>query len=190
MKKIALKTQIKIFLPLFLIGILTSCSNDDYHIEIPEGEHEEPVKIILNFESLPSNLKKSYVYQVSDGETEPPVTVINLTSGVYKVNIQFFSLNGDDLTDEIFDTDKDEHFVYFSKLNNSNVSIAYADDDATDSGGNKIGRKTIWTLTAGNTPQFVYLIHQPAVKDPNALSAGQLGGEIDLEAHFEVESAQ
>ena len=186
MKKNSIKTKIKLFLSLFLIGIVTSCSNDDYHVEVPEGEHEEPVKIVLNFQSLTSDLEKSYVYQVSDGTTEPPVTVINLPEGTYLVDIQLFALNGDDLTDEIFGTDKDEHFMYFSKLNNSNVSISYADDDTTDSNGVKIGKKTIWTLTAGDSPQFVYLIHQPAVKDPDALSAAQLGGEIDLEAHFEV----
>ncbi len=189
-----LKLTIKINLILFLSGLflsgLTSCSSHDDYLdsaEIPDGEHEEPAKLVLNFQSTTSNLAKSYVYEVPEGTTEPVITQItNLPAGTYDVSVQMFAADGEDLTDEIFGHDKDEHFVYYSKVKNSNVNITYADDDVRDSNQVQIGKKTVWTLSQGESPQIVYLSHQPAVKNPNAVSIEQLGGEIDLEAHFNI----
>ncbi len=193
-----LNLTIKTTLAFSLFGLLTtgfiSCSsNDDYldKVETPEGDHEEPVKLVLNFQSTTSSLAKSYVYEVPEGTTEPVITQItNLPAGTYNVSIQMFAADGEDLTDEIFGHDKDEHFVYYSKINNSNVNITYAGDDVRDSNQIQLGQKTVWTLSQGESPQIIYLVHQPAVKDPNAPSVQQLGGEIDLEAHFNIKVTQ
>lgn len=185
--KINTINRIAIYFSVLITTIfLSSCLDNDVPTA-PAHEHEEPTKITLRFENAntPSSVFV-YSYQVVEGSTEQPtVAISNLTSGIYKVSVQLFS-NEEDITDEIFGEDKDDHFVFYQTSDGNNVQISYADNDVIDSNNNKVGKNTIWNITPGNSNVTVYLLHQPNNKNPNATSTSQLGGEIDLESKFSI----
>ncbi|MDR2121617.1 MAG: hypothetical protein LBP34_00695 [Flavobacteriaceae bacterium] len=197
MKKL-IQTNIKNTIALFIsfIFILTSaisCSDDDDSVvadiknSVPEHEHAEITKVVLKFTDA---AKKEYKfdYVAPEGTTTLPITEVNVPAGTYDVEISFHYPHGDhfhSITDEVFIDDADDHFVLYQKIDGPKIDIVYADDDAIDTLGNKLGRYTTWTIS-GEGKVYIHLIHQPVKKDPNALSAAQLGGEIDLEAHFDV----
>lgn len=177
-----------------LLSILLSCSSndrDDILNSLPEHDHDEMTKVILQFRnSLDPTLIREFVYEVPEGTTDVPVTNINLPSGTYNVEIKFYAQHDNhlhDVTDEIFIEDADDHFVLYQKLNSNGLNISYAENDNIDTLGRKLGHHTVWTVEdQALSTVYIYLLHQPAKKDPNTSSAALLGGEIDLEAHFNV----
>ncbi|MDR1877531.1 MAG: hypothetical protein LBQ84_07895 [Flavobacteriaceae bacterium] len=201
MKKITY-TKIKniaLLLATFTLVLTTtfSCSSDDDKDDIinkePEHEHDEITKIILQFiDKTDTSIVHEFAYEAPEGTTVLPITDVNLPAGTYDVEISFYSPHNDhfhNVTDDIFIDDADDHFVFYHKVNASGLDIVYADDDKVDTSGNKLGHRTIWTLSSGGKATvYIYLLHQPAQKDTNAISTSQLGGEIDLEAHFSLEA--
>lgn len=188
-----LLTYFSVFLIIF-IGFISCSSDDKYDIinSIPEHEHEEISKIVLKFINLTDpTLVREFSYQVKEGTTELPLTLVNIPAGTYNVETYFYSAHGDhihDVTDEIFIEDAEDHFVYYQKLNNSQINIKYAAEDRVDAQGRKLGHKTLWNVPKEGGMVYLYLMHQSADKNPDAPSAGQLGGEIDIEAHFEIKT--
>jgi hypothetical protein len=181
---------------IFISMATFSCSSedkDDIINSVPDHEHDEISKIVLKFSDIadPSVIQE-FIYEVPEGTTELPVTDINLPEGTYTAEINFYAPHGDhyhNVTDEIFMEDADDHFVFYQEIDSSGLTIAYAEDDRVDTLGRKLGYRTVWTLSQnGGGKIYIYLIHQPAKKDPNAPSAGQLGGEIDMEAHFNIKA--
>lgn len=178
---------------LFLSTLLCCSSNDrdDIRNSLPEHDHDEMTKVVLQFRnSLDPNLIREFVYEVPEGTTNVPITNINLPAGTYNVEIKFYAQHDHhlhDVTDEIFIEDADDHFVLYKKINSNGLSISYADNDNIDTLGRKLGHYTVWTVEDQSlTTVYIYLLHQPAKKDPDISSAALLGGEIDLEAHFDV----
>ncbi|MXO32468.1 hypothetical protein [Apibacter sp. B2912] len=183
------------WLPLTLLLVtIFSCSShdrDDILNSLPEHDHDEMSKVILQFRnSSDPNLIREYVYEVPEGSNEIPITDISLPTGTYNVEIKFYSQHENhlhDVTDEIFIEDADDHFVFYQKVDSKGLSITYADHDNIDTLGRKLGHHTVWTVEdQAFSTVYIYLLHQPAKKDPEATSAALLGGEIDLEAHFNV----
>ncbi|MGM5630886.1 hypothetical protein O2K51_08270 [Apibacter raozihei] len=193
-KSISLKVALFSVFTILLSLAITSCSSSDRNDitdSIPEHEHDEISKVVLQFreKNSPATIYE-VTYEVPEGTTVLPVADVNLPAGEYLVETHFYSPHDDhfhDVTDEIFIQDADDHFVFYQKLNTSNVSIVYADDDRIDTLGRKLGFKTVWTIQAGATGQvYLYLMHQPAEKKQDAVSTDELGGEIDLEAHYKI----
>lgn len=184
-----------VVLTLILTTIL-SCSSDDRDNilnSIPEHDHDEISKIVLRFRNSDDpNLIREFKYEVPDGNTEFPITDINLPRGTYEAEIKFYTIHKNhehDVTDEIFIDDADDHFVLYQKVNSKGLNITYADSDKIDTLGQKLGYYTIWEVGEEAISKiYIYLLHQPAKKDPNVSSAALLGGEIDLEAHFNLET--
>ena len=110
-----------VVLTLILTTIL-SCSSDDRDDilnSIPEHDHDEISKIVLRFRNSDDpNLIREFKYEVPDGNTEFPITDINLPRGTYEAEIKFYTIHKNhehDVTDEIFIDDADDHFVLYRK---------------------------------------------------------------------------
>lgn len=177
---------------LSLLGFVTSCSSDDDHVVQPEHEHEEVSKIVLHFTNInkPSEIIE-IPYEVPEGSTQYPLAKINLPAGSYNVEAHLFAHENDqyhEITEEIFKHDADDHFIFYQILNGKGLTIDYTNNDYVDTAGNKLGYNTVWTVTdeANNLPVYLYLLHQPANKKQDAVSLQELGGNIDLEAHYQL----
>ena len=99
---------------------------------------------------------------------EDPLKIINITEEIIK--------------------EADLHQVFYditNELSGSGFSIESATNDTSDSSGNPLLLKTIWTTSGEISGDVVgYLFHEPTSK--NGTTRSDFGGTIDIEIEFEV----
>ena len=203
-KNIIIKPLIAISLFLFII----SCSKSD---PVPVHEQEAFTLVTLEVTKVGSTETIPYDFEVEGhdhghdhgheeeeeeeddhDDHEGEHTEIELeANSIYNVSILFYNdedpLKIINLTEEII-KEADLHQVFYditNELSGSGFSIESATNDTSDSSGNPLLLKTIWTTSGEISGDVVgYLFHEPTSKTGTTRS--DFGGAIDIEIEFEV----
>lgn len=164
------------------ITLAVQCSKDDHDHpeEIHEGEEINRVTLTITDSS-----NNAVPVTWNEGATVPTITLN--ANATYNVSIQFFDASDasdvEDITEEVVE-EADEHQVFYA-VAGANVTIASADNDTSDSNGNSLLLKTVWTTAAAGSGTIrAYLIHEPTTK--TATTRDGFGGETDVEVDFPV----
>lgn len=187
-----MKTIKYIFLSILSLALFTNCSSDDDNND-PQAINEEEVITTLKVTLVPLTGGDTITFTTQDldgdGPDAPVVTVSgDLTASTsYTGSVQVLNeleSPAENITLEVLEEDEDHQFFYtFS--NNSDVSVAYTDQDEN---GNPIGVSFTLTTNAARTDDTLTVIlkHEPN-KDAQGVSDGDItnaGGETDVEASF------
>ena len=172
----------KIFTKLCLVIFILSCSKDE-----PEVVNEEELitRVTLTVNKEGEAEKQVYAWNL-DGEKETDIILEN--NAVYEATISFENASNpndiEDITAEVIE-EADDHYVFFEKVNLSDLTIESSTSDIKDSKGIALNVKTKWTTSvAGSGIVRVYLIHLPTTKAGDARA--DFGGETDVSVDFSI----
>ncbi|MCH1609291.1 MAG: hypothetical protein L7S52_05990 [Flavobacteriaceae bacterium] len=181
----------------FLLPI--SCSKDN---DTPEHIHEEELitRVTLKIKKQGSaDAAVTYTWnddheeeghsEEEEGHDEDGVHVELEANSTYEVEVGFFNASDpadiEDITEEV-KAEADEHQVFLELIEIQGLSIVAAANDSTDSNGNPLFLKSVWTTTAVSAGEVrVYLIHEPTAKSGS--TRNDFGGEIDVKVDFHVD---
>ncbi|MDP9960079.1 hypothetical protein [Chryseobacterium lathyri] len=187
-----MKKIFNITLLLLAAVLLFSCRNDD-NTDIPEDihEHEEISKLEVTIADNAGGTPQVITY--IGGVANKKIILQN--GKTYNVSLDFQTIHDDhshSANDEIIE-EKDEHFITY-KFAGVNVNVKRAADDIVRTDGNKLGLKTVWTVTGApsNATANIKLIHAPSAVNQNSPSADNqqgttTGGESDVDALIGVQ---
>ena len=176
-----LKNKISFFTMALLLSItLVQCSKDEEPEVINEEEEITTVELIVQKQG---GTATTLTYE--DGGSIPTITLD--ANSTYNVSISFLNKsNPDDIenvTEEVVE-EVDEHQIFY-QIQGSNVTIASASDDISDSSGNPLMLSTDWTTGAANTGTVqVYLIHEPVTKTGS--TRNDFVGSTDIQVPYPV----
>ena len=168
-----------------IIGLITSCSDDDN----PDPVNEEEVITTLTLTLSPQGGGTDIVLRSRDTDGDGPNAPVVTVSGALSASTLYFGviefLNelenpAEDITLEVME-EADEHQVFYSFNESSGSTVTY---DDTDGDGNPLGvdiNLSSGDASAGNT-LTITLKHEPT--KPNDGTAIGAGGETDVEASF------
>ncbi|MGC5742958.1 hypothetical protein [Chryseobacterium sp. NFX27] len=187
-----MKKIFNITLLLLAAVLLFSCRNDD-NTDIPEDIHEHEEISKLQVTVTDDAVGTSQIINYIGGVADKKITLQN--GKTYSVSLDFQTAHDDHFhsaNDEIIE-EKDEHFITY-KFAGVNVNVKRAADDIVRTDGNKLGLKTVWTVTnaPSNATANIKLIHAPSAVNQNSPSADNqqgttTGGESDVDALIGVQ---
>ncbi|MEW7289649.1 type 1 periplasmic binding fold superfamily protein [Aquimarina sp. 2304DJ70-9] len=175
------KGILKLLSIIFVVSMLTSCSDDDDN-PIVINEEETITTVKLSVTESGTTTVQEYEWTES---SQDDVTLKANTS--YNIKIQFLDESNpndvEDITEEVI-AEKDEHFVFY-QTTVSGLTFDNASDDTIDTNNIAINISTDWS--AGDAATGViktFLIHEPTSKTGN--TRDDFGGETDIEVDFNV----
>lgn len=165
---------------------LTACKRT---ADIPEDthEHDEIAKVNLILTSL-TDPTATQTITWQNGTLNGK---LNLRAGqAYTTHLKFYNSKGTDVTSEIAEKEKEEHFIKYEA--GDNLTLTRNADDAVRANGQKLGLKTTWiTHSSSSASQNlrVILVHAPTSVNMNHPSEqNQLGtttgGSNDVEITY------
>lgn len=170
-----------------LMFFLVACEQED-----PIIPNEEELITTVKYQLTPvgGGTMVEFSYQDIDGDGGNPPVIVNgtLAAGTsYTGNIILLNEQetpAEDIGAEVLEEAEEHQFFYTPSA--SNLTVAYADQDAN---GNPVGlQTTLTTTTAGTLELNIILKHEPN-KTASGVSAGDpanSGGETDIEITFDV----
>jgi hypothetical protein len=191
-----MKTIKLLFLPLFALALLSSCSDDDdAPAPVNPSELITNVEVIFTNETDPNDVVTLSAVS-ADGIVDPTLTV----SGPFTANADYTAtitildnVNNENILEEVVE-EKDEHFFAYAVNQTIDVIDMIRDDsiDPQRTDGNYLGVDTAWTFGAASTGTFtLQLVHEASSVDDQFGEAFEFGlytgGELDINNTWNIE---
>lgn len=199
--KSTIKTTIKAFFFVAILGFNAACTSED---PVLENEEELITDVTLKFTEVDqAGVAVSATFEVvaSDPEglelgSSPSIGTINLSAGLrYLIEIELYNrIEDEDITEEILEEDDEHQFYFLGSAFVGNPILTYVYDDA-DGNGNPIGLRGYITVSENpsvNNAQFRLVLRHdlnksfPGANNPNFVDFVEAGGETDLDIIFPV----